>query len=120
MVVFVVDKSEMPNGWLGRGINDAIKGELKADYQYIRFDDRLSGQVVAALDPRGIAGTLNLDRRHLTAEQRREVVGSLHEEGHSLRAIAGALGVSKSQVEKDVKKVSTGGHLSVVPDVPPR
>lgn len=120
VVVFVVDKSEMPNGWLGRGINDAIKGKLKADYQYIRFDDRLSGQVVAALDPRGIAGTLNLDRRHLTAEQRREVVGSLREEGHSLRAIAGALGVSKSQVEKDVKKVSTGGHLSVVPDVPPR
>jgi transposase-like protein len=65
-----------------------------------------------------VARTLNLDRRHLTAEQRREIVTSLHEEGHSLRAIAGAVGVSKSQIEKDVKKVSTGGHLTPVPEVP--
>jgi transposase len=63
-----------------------------------------------------IARTLNLDRRHLGAEQRRELVASLHAGGHSLRAIAGTVGVSKSQIERDVKEVSRAGHLTVVPE----
>lgn len=50
--------------------------------------------------------TLNADRRHLTPEQRREVVATLREEGHSLRAIAGAVGVSHQQVARDVAGVT--------------
>ena len=48
----------------------------------------------------------------LNREQRLPVVVALREEGHSTRAIAGALGVSKSLVHKDLKRdVSTGGHV---------
>ena len=117
LVVYLVDKNDMNYGHPTPAITTAIKAKLKADYPRIRFG-RLHGRVVASLDPQEVARSLNLDRRHLTAEQRRELVASLREEGHSLRAIAGAVGVSKSQVEKDVKKVSTGGHLTVVPEVP--
>ena len=54
---------------------------------------------------------LNLARRHLDPEQRRRVVASLRADGHSLRAIGAAVGVSKSQVAKDVAQLSTGGQL---------
>lgn len=57
---------------------------------------------------REIAATLNTDRRQLDAEKRREIVASLREQGHSLRAIAGAVGVSKSQVERDAAIVPDG------------
>ncbi len=60
---------------------------------------------------REIAATLNTDRRQLDAGQRREIVAALRAQGHSLRAIAGAVGVSKSQVADDVAQVSTTGHL---------
>jgi SAM-dependent methyltransferase len=50
-----------------------------------------------------VARTLNLDRRHLTVEQRREMVGQLRTQGHSLRAIGGALGVSAPTVMKDLE-----------------
>lgn len=62
-----------------------------------------------------IASTLNSDRRHLTAEQRREMVRHLREEGHSLRAIGGALGVEKKQVQRDL---ASGGDT--VPTSPER
>jgi transposase len=56
-------------------------------------------------EAREIARTLNLDRRHLTTKQRREVVAALRQEGHSLRAIAGAVGVDAMTVQKDLQRV---------------
>lgn len=44
-----------------------------------------------------------VDRRHLTEEQRREVAVALRQDGHSLRAIAGALGTSKDTVARDLE-----------------
>lgn len=58
-----------------------------------------------------IARTLNSDRRQLTEDQRREVVRALREQGHSVRAIAGALGVGKSTVDRDVDELSQAGQL---------
>lgn len=52
-----------------------------------------------------IAVTLNADRRQLTPEQRRPVVQHLREQGHSLRAIGKAVGVSPEQVRQDVAGV---------------
>lgn len=49
-----------------------------------------------------IATTLNQDRRHLEPEQRREVVADLRSNGHSLRAIAGAVGVDDKTVRNDL------------------
>lgn len=59
---------------------------------------------------REIARTLNEDRRQLPIEQRREVVADLREQGHSVRSIAGAIGVPKSTVADDVK-VSESGQV---------
>jgi transposase-like protein len=59
-------------------------------------------------EAREIARTLNSDRRHLTEEQRRAVVADLRSEGHSLRAIAGALGVDKKQVQRDLARAEVG------------
>lgn len=61
---------------------------------------------------RAIATTLNTDRRQLDAEQRREIVAALREQGHSLRAIAGAVGASLGTVQRDV------GATGVSPDTP--
>ena len=55
---------------------------------------------------REIARTLNMDRRQLDVDQRREVVAALREQGHSLRSIAGAVGVSLGTVQRDVAGVS--------------
>lgn len=55
-----------------------------------------------------IARTLNEDRRAMPKEERLEVVKALREDEHSIRAIAGALGVSKSQVERDLAGVPHG------------
>jgi transposase-like protein len=63
-------------------------------------------------DARAISETLNNDRRHLDPEQRREVVSALRADGHSLRAIAGAVKVSKDTVAKDVRQLSTGRQLA--------
>lgn len=60
-----------------------------------------------------IARTLNVDRRHLTEEQRREVAVALRQDGHSLRAIAGALGVSHEQVRQDVISESNVNDLTM-------
>jgi site-specific DNA-methyltransferase (adenine-specific) len=53
-----------------------------------------------------IAHTLNADRRQLTDDQRQAVAIALREAGHSLRAIAGALGVSHETVRQDVSGVN--------------
>lgn len=51
-----------------------------------------------------IAATLNADRRQLGAGQRREIVAALRADGHSIRAIAGATGVSLGTVHADLDK----------------
>src|SRR6266536_76596 len=63
-----------------------------------------------------IAGINDARRPRLSVEERREVVAVLREQGHSLRAIAGATGVSKSQVAEDVAQLSTTGQLPAIPD----
>lgn len=52
--------------------------------------------------------TLNADRRHLTEAQRKEVAVALRLDGHSYRAIAGALGVDHKTAMADVAKSATG------------
>jgi len=52
-----------------------------------------------------VARTLNADRRHLTPGQRAEVAARLRQNGHSLRAIGGALGVDKETARKDLSGV---------------
>jgi IS30 family transposase len=47
-------------------------------------------------------------------EQRRELVTKLRERNHSQRAIAKALGVAKTTIERDIKAEAAGG-----PYVPP-
>lgn len=58
-----------------------------------------------------IARTLNTDRRHLSPEDRRRMVEALRTDGHSLRAIAGALGVDHKTVHRDLQR--TGEHAPV-------
>lgn len=55
-------------------------------------------------EAREIARTLNSDRRHMTDEQRREVVAHLRSLGHSLRSIGAAIGIDKRQVQRDIAK----------------
>lgn len=65
--------------------------------------------IVTVLDEdeaRDIAATLNSDRRQLDPDQRIEVEKVLREAGHSLRAIAGAVGVSHVQVRNDLAGVN--------------
>ena len=68
-------------------------------------------EVADADEAREIARTLNSDRRHLSLEQRREVVVALREDGHSQRAIANALGVSRKAVRNDLDKVGPLAHV---------
>ena len=55
-------------------------------------------------DPADIIRTLNLDRRQLTPKQREAVIVHLRKNGHSVRAIARAAGISKSQVQREVSR----------------
>src|SRR5690606_9102298 len=59
-------------------------------------------------EARQLAVTLNTDRRHLDPEQRRPIVADLRAQGHSLRAIGRALGVSKDTVANDLGELSRG------------
>lgn len=59
-------------------------------------------------EAREIAVTLNTDRRQLDPQQRREVVAALRGQGHSFRAIGKALGIGKSQAERDASGVPDG------------
>lgn len=59
-----------------------------------------------------IVKTINLDRRHFGLEQRREIVVALRASGHSLRAIAGVVGVDDKTVRNDLATADT----SAVPD----
>lgn len=59
-----------------------------------------------------IARTLNTDRRHLTVEQRQQLVADLRAQGFSTRAIAGAVGVNDRTVRRDL---STAADAAVEP-----
>lgn len=72
-----------------------IADELGCDYAVIVH------KVEDDDEARELARTLNADRRHLTVEQRRDMVAHLREQGHSYRAIGEALGVSHEQARKD-------------------
>lgn len=60
--------------------------------------------VANAREATEVARTLNADRRHLTPEQRREVVGHLRANGHSTRAIGAALGIDAKTVRNDLAR----------------
>lgn len=77
-----------------------IAGELGVDFAVQQVT------VASEDEAREIARTLNSDRRHLTEEQRRPVVTELRQQGHSYRAIAGALGTSLGTVQRDLATVS--------------
>lgn len=63
--------------------------------------------VVDDAEAQDLARSLNTDRRHLEPDMRRQVVAELRAEGHSLRAIAGAVGVDPKQVRRDISQVGT-------------
>lgn len=75
-------------------IADALDVTYRVDVVQVTDDDQA----------KEIARTLNSDRRHLTEDQRREMVTSLRKDGHSYRAIAGALGVSEPTVRRDIHR----------------
>lgn len=54
-------------------------------------------------EARELARTLNSDRRHLTTDQRRDMVAHLRELGHSYPAIAKAIGASVGTVYSDAQ-----------------
>lgn len=59
---------------------------------------------------RELARMLNEDRRQLLdIDKRRRIVTSLREQGHSQRAIAGALGVTRDAVRRDLGVKDAGG-----------
>jgi ParB-like chromosome segregation protein Spo0J len=83
-------------------IADEVGVKYRVDVVSVSSDD----------EAREIAQTLNTDRRHLTVEQRREIVAELRQQGHSLRAIAGAVGSSLGAVQNDLRS-------GVLPNTPP-
>lgn len=94
-------------------------GEILDGYHRSRIADDLGVRyrvdvhtVADEMEAREIARTLNADRRHLSVEQRRHVVAVLREQGHSLRAIAGAVGAAVNTVRSDLSTVS----VDTVPD----
>lgn len=66
---------------------------------------------------REVALTLNADRRQLDPAQRREIVAELRSQGHSYRAIGGALGVGTATVHRDVR---SSGVSDETPEQPVR
>jgi hypothetical protein len=58
-------------------------------------------------DPLVTVASLNFHRRHLTTEQRTEVLVKLREQGLSIRAIATKTGTSKSAVARQVSRGGT-------------
>lgn len=79
-----------------------IAGELGVDVP-------TTTHIVASEDEaREIARTLNEDRRAMPRAERLEVVKALREEGHSVRAIAGAVGSPPSTIQRDLSVVRNG------------
>ncbi len=63
-------------------------------------------------EKRAHAIALNLQRRQLSREQRKELHVELRAAGRSIREIAEASGVPKSTVAEDVEQVSETGHVT--------
>ena len=78
-----------------------IAGEIGVEFETITVTVGSNGHA------RELAETLNMDRRHLDVETRRQVVADLRSEGHSTRAIAKAVGTSHETVRQDIR--SSGG-----------
>jgi transposase-like protein len=97
----------------GRILDGNHRARIAADLGL--FPDEIIVKVADEAEAREYARTLNADRRHLTPDQRRAVVGTLREQGHSLRAIAGAVGVSEPTVRRDVDKAIASGD-AIQPD----
>lgn len=74
-----------------------IAGELGLTYPIIKRAVKNDDDAIA------LALSLNIDRRQLDPEQRREIVADLRERGYSLRAIAGVVKVSRGTVANDVQ-----------------
>jgi ParB-like chromosome segregation protein Spo0J len=73
--------------------------------------DRVIVQIRDDVEAKAIAFSLNVDRRVIPPQDRKRVAIELRKAGHSLRAIGGALSVSKSQVALDVVELSSSGQL---------
>jgi len=84
-----------------------------AEEERVPFD-RLVRVCESDDERREIARTLNSDRRQLTEDQRRSVAVELRQQGHSYRAIAGALGVDHKTVMTDVRKAEEIGEHSPI------
>lgn len=91
-----------------------IADDMKKEYRVTEM------HVADDAEAKEIARTLNSDRRHLTEEQRREVVRALAAETvaagpggreevarHSTEAIASALGVDRKTVVKDIEELGS-------------
>ncbi len=88
-------------------------GNVLDGHQRVRIADELGVkypvniiEVADEAEALEIARTLNEDRREMPREQRLEVEVALREEGHSLRAIAGVVGVTQTQVARDLATVT--------------
>jgi len=77
-------------------IADEVGVKYRVDIVQVRDDG----------EAREIAHTLNADRRQMSIDQRRQVVSDLRAKGHSLRAIAGAVGVDPATVHRDLSGVA--------------
>ena len=60
--------------------------------------------------------TLNLARRHLSREQRRELVVKLRKEGWSYRLIGEELGVSHTTAMRDVREATCANEQVEMPE----
>lgn len=98
--IFVDDENRIVDGrnrWQAcqlAGVNPIIE----------RFSESIYGDV------KDFIKSLNDHRRHLTREQRREIIKRLHKQGKSTRQIAKAVGVTHTTVRDDL---STGRNLPV-------
>jgi len=87
-------------------------GNVLDGHQRIRIAEQLGVdypvQTIAVAgdgEARDIARSLNEDRRAVPKEERLPMEKALREEGHSLRAIAGAVGVGLGTVQRDLATV---------------
>lgn len=81
-----------------------IAGELGLTYSVIKRSVKNDDDAIS------LAYSLNADRRHLTVDERREIVADLRAQGFSLRAIAGVVNASLGTVHSDAR------HSGVQPE----
>lgn len=82
-----------------------------ADELGISYSEQVR-EVASDEEALALAITLNADRRQVSSRQRREIVASLRREGHSQRAIADAVGASRTTIRRDIEaQVGREAHL---------